>query len=658
MQYSALLIPTLPILAFLVLLLLPQRWRNKLMIIAPAAMITSAVLAIENVIRYYPGRMMLVPIYHFVYELGSVAEKTLNMAISVDSIGMLMLAMVTIVGACVQVYSLSYMKDDERRGWYFTVMSLFTAAMLILVMSGDLLLIFVMWEVMGVCSYLLIGFWYREKAPRQASQKAFLVTRAADCGFFIALAAIFMASGTFKIDQIIASAPSWPTWVVGVVCVGLLWAAMGKSAQFPLNVWLPDAMAGPTPGSALIHAATMVAAGVFLIARMLPIFELYPLVMTIMCWIGIITAILGAALACFQEDLKGVLAFSTISQLGAMFIALGAGSAVIALYHLMTHAFFKSLLFLAAGIIIHAVHTQDINKMGGLAKRMPWTTGVFAIGSLALAGVFPLSGFFSKDEIFTVLFHEHYYLRFAFMALMGMLTALYVTKTFLRVFLGPDRHPDAHDGSLIEMIPVTVLAAITLFGGLGSVAFVRYLGYEGHWPSLLIAGISSLAVLVGATFGFLAYRGVFDKYKPALHPIGVAFDHRLYTDDAYDTGIVRPFIWLSDRLWAFDNKVIDGIVNGVVALYLQLTQFGSWFDHTIIDGIVNGVSAAYVGLTTLTHRFDLGIIDGFINGLADVSHRFGHAFRALQTGRLHTYQRIAIGSAIALLFVIVVLKGM
>ncbi|MCL2818972.1 MAG: NADH-quinone oxidoreductase subunit L [Actinomycetia bacterium] len=657
MGLGILLIPALPIVAFLILLCLPRRWRNQLMIIAPAAMVTSAVIAIEALILNYPGREMLEPFYRWVYQIGSVGEKTLAMAISVDSLSLLMLAMVAIVGACVQIYSLSYMKDDPRRGWYFTVMSLFTAAMLILVMSGDLLLIFIMWEVMGVCSYLLIGFWYRERAPRQASQKAFLVTRAADGGFFIALAAIFAASGTFKIDQILASAPTWPTWVVVVSCLGLLLAAMGKSAQFPLNVWLPDAMAGPTPGSALIHAATMVAAGVFVIARMLPMFELTPWDMTLMSWIGIVTAVFGAAMACFQDDIKGVLAFSTISQLGAMFIALGAGAAGVAIFHLITHAFFKSLLFLAAGIVIHAVHTQDIKKMGGLYRQMPWTTVVYGIGAFALAGLFPLSGFFSKDEIFTTLVHGEHYGRLAFALLMGVLTALYVTKTFLRVFFGPSKNPEAHDGSLVEMIPVTILAAITLFGGIGSVAFANYLGHEGHWPELSVVALSTAAVAIGAGLGYLAFRGVFDRYKAALHPVGVAFDHRLYTDDAYDTGIVRPFIWLSNLLWEFDKKVIDGIVNGVAALYRALTEFGAWFDGTIIDSIVNGLSAAYVGLTSIVHAFDKGVVDGIVNGLAWIAASIGKAFRSLQSGSLQTYQRIAIGSVIVLLVVIIVLKG-
>jgi NADH-quinone oxidoreductase subunit L len=610
------------------------------------------------VIAKFPGGEMLDPLVEWIYPIGNLGGIPLNIAISVDSLGALMLAMVTIIGACVQVYSLKYMGDDERRGWFFTVLSLFTAAMLLLVMSGDLLLIFVMWEIMGVCSYLLIGFWYKELAPRRASQKAFLVTRAADGGFFIALAAVFVSTGTFNISEILAAAPMWPAWIATVVALGLLWAAMGKSAQVPLQVWLPDAMAGPTPGSALIHAATMVAAGVFMVARMLPVFQLTPWIMQLMGWIGITTAIFGAAMACFQTDIKKVMAFSTISQLGAMFIALGAGSAYYALFHLTTHAFFKSLLFLVAGIIIHAFHTGEIKKMGGLFKLMPWTATVFTIGVFALAGVFPLSGFFSKDEIFGTLFSKGYYVWFGFALLMGTLTSIYVFKTWFRVCIAPPKNTDVHEGSPVELIPVSVLAAITVVGGFGLLAFCSYIGYESSWPTLLMAGISTGVVLFGGTIGFLAYRGVFDRFKKPLRFIGVAFDNRLYTDALYDYAIIKPFFWIADKLWILDAKVIDGIVNGVVGVYGRVTKIASAFDARVVDGTVNGVSAAYVGIASLSKKFDQSVIDGVPNGLAFLSKAFGSGLRRIQNGKLQTYQRLALGSVIALLVMIVVLKGL
>ncbi len=335
-----------------------------------------------------------------------MGEYTFDAKLALDPVAAVTLVTVTIVATCVQVYSLGYMHKDERIGWYYAVLSLFTSAMLFLVLSENLLFTFVMWEMMGLCSYLLIGFWYENEAPRKASQKAFLTTRVGDLGFLIALFTIFTAVGTFDLAEVLSSVPEWAPGVATAAAIGLLWAAMGKSAQIPLHVWLPDAMAGPTPASALIHAATMVAAGVFVIARTLPIFEAAPQVMSAMLFIGVATALLGGLLACVQHDIKKVLAYSTISQLGLMFVALGAGSATASLFHLTTHAYFKSLLFLGAGVIIHAAHTQDMREMGGLAKRMPWTTATFTVGAMALAGVPPLAGFFSKDEILAVLLHE------------------------------------------------------------------------------------------------------------------------------------------------------------------------------------------------------------------------------------------------------------
>jgi len=416
-------------------------------------------------------------------------------------------------------------------------------------------------------------------------------------------------------------------------------------------------MAGPTPGSALIHAATMVAAGVFMIARMLPLFELTPWIMTMVGWIGIATALFGAAMACFQTGIKKVMAFSTISQLGLMFIALGAGSAYYALFHLTTHAFFKSLLFLVSGIIIHAFHTEEVDKIGGLFKLMPWTATVYTIGIFALAGVFPLSGFFSKDEIFGKLFYYNHYVWFGFALLMGTLTSIYVFKTWFRVCIAPPKTTDVHEGTLLELIPVSVLAAITAVGGFGLLAFCAYIGYESSWPTLLMASISTAVVAVGGTIGFLAYRGVFDRFKPALRPVGRAFEKRLYTDALYQHAIINPFFWVADRFWDFDVKVVDGIVNGAATVYGYISRIGWWLDDKVLDTLVNGVSALYVGFTRLGYGFDTHIIDGLINGLGEVSGYIGKALKRLQAGSVQSYQRLAIVSVIVLLFVLVVLKG-
>jgi NADH-quinone oxidoreductase subunit L len=310
-----------------------------------------------------------------------------------------MLLVVTIVGLCVQVYSLGYMHGDERIGWYYAVLSLFSAAMLAVVLADNFLMLYMAWEVMGLCSYLLIGFWHTEEGPRKASIKAFLTTRVGDVGFALGLAVMFTATGSFSFDVVLPAASSWAPGVATACALLLLFGAMGKSAQFPLHVWLPDAMAGPTPASALIHAATMVAAGVYLVLRALPIFVASGVALSVTMTIGIITTLLGGTLALIQYDIKKVLAYSTISQLGYMFVALGTASEVAALYHLVTHAFFKALLFLAAGVLIHSTHTQDMREMGGLRRKMPVTATVFTIGALALSGVFPLGDPGKRPEV-------------------------------------------------------------------------------------------------------------------------------------------------------------------------------------------------------------------------------------------------------------------
>ncbi|MCL4554033.1 MAG: NADH-quinone oxidoreductase subunit L, partial [Actinobacteria bacterium] len=283
-----------------------------------------------------------------------------------------------------------------------------------------------MWEIMGLCSYLLIGFWHEKEASRKAAIKAFLTTRVGDIGFAIGLFVMFVTVGSFEFDAVLGSAAQWAPGVATTVALLLLFGAMGKSAQVPLHVWLPDAMAGPTPASALIHAATMVAAGVYLVARSMPIFEASGVALQVVLAVGLITAIVGGLLALVQHDIKKVLAYSTISQLGYMFIGLGVGSVIAGMYHLITHAFFKSLLFLAAGVLIHAYHNQDMRKMGGAVRALPITSGVFAVGSLALAGIFPFSGFWSKDEIILVLTKDGHYLAAAGALFAGFITAFYV----------------------------------------------------------------------------------------------------------------------------------------------------------------------------------------------------------------------------------------
>jgi len=654
------LIPVFPALGFVALVFLPRALRNRLIYVGPVLVGASALLSIVGFIWCFPGRAIGKPFAQLSWTLAQIGQTRLALSVSLDSLALIMFAMVSIVGFCVQLYSLFYMKDDERRGWYFSVLLLFTAAMLALVTSGNLLLIFAMWEVMGACSYLLIGFWYTEEAPRRASVKAFLVTRAGDVGFFVALAALYNACGSFQLATIIKAAPTFSTGSLLVIGVGLLWAAAGKSAQLPLSVWLPDAMAGPTPASAIIHAATMVAAGIFVLARMMPVLKLAPFVLPCALWVGIVTALFGAFLACFQTDIKRILAFSTISQLGLMFASLGTGAVDGALYHLITHAFFKSLLFLAAGTIIHATGTQDIRKMGGLGRRMPVMTTIFTIGAFALAGVVPLSGFFSKDAIFDGLLVHGHPVVFALGLVMAALTALYVVKTWLTVFFGDCSTRQAHEGGKLEIIPTAILALFTLVLGFLSHYWLGFLGLEVSMPTIQMAGISTGVMLLGAAAGFLLYLRRIDNdwFARRLPGFMRALDARLYTDAFYEYLIIKPYFGLSRALWWLDAHVIDGAVNGVVALYKRLSGLVDVVDAQGIDGAVNGLAGGYKQLARAVQAADVYGIDGAVNGIGAGLKQASKLTRKAQTGRISVYQRFIVGAIIVLVIILfVVLKG-
>lgn len=626
-------IPLVPALIGLVMMPLGRSLRNRLVLLPVAGIVVSTVLSLAVAVSAFSGAHHGEIIHRYAWELGVIDGVPLELSIGLDGMGVVMLLVVTLVSTAVHVYSLSYMGSDKGKGWYYAVLSLFTAAMLGLVMSDNLLLVFGMWELMGLCSYLLIGFWWEDEAPRRASQKAFLTTRIGDLGFLVALFALWKAFGTFDLTTILGA--EYSAGLATLVSIGILWAAMGKSAQVPLHVWLPDAMAGPTPSSALIHAATMVAAGVFVVARFLPVFEAAPGVLTAVLVIGSLTAVLAATMAAVQHDIKKVLAYSTISQLGLMFVALGLASGAAALFHLFTHAFFKALLFLASGIIIHAVHTQDMRDMGGLARRMPVTTVIYTIGALALAGVAPLSGFFSKDEILTVALHEHNWFAFAAVALTSLLTAFYMTRLWMRVFRGPAKDDHAHDGDALMTAPVAFLALVTLVAGFTFIPMAELIGEHGAWPQPLVAGISTAVALSGIGLGYLVYGR-------ASHP-------DLSTEIRRALG---PLYVLPERKWFFDEVYsavfIKGFITGSKATY--------FFDAHMVDGVVNAAGRAWKLISTLVWRFDALVVDGFVNAAASVSRFFGSGFRALQTGRLQTYQRYVIVALVAFMVYLVV-KG-
>ncbi|MEN6429976.1 MAG: NADH-quinone oxidoreductase subunit L [Coriobacteriales bacterium] len=628
-------IPLLPALAFALLAPLTRRARNSAKGLSIAAVAASFVLSVRALVQVWQsGGHGTQVAYHVALPFAHVGDAVLSAGILLDPLSAVMTVVVTLVGVAVQVYSAGYMHRDERIGWYYAVLSLFTAAMLTVVLADNFLQLYMAWEVMGLCSYLLIGFWHEQEAPRRASIKAFLTTRVGDVGFVIGLAVMYATAGTFDYAVVLHDF----TWLPGVataVALMFLFGAMGKSAQIGLHVWLPDAMAGPTPASALIHAATMVAAGVYLVARALPIFEASGIALTVALVVGALTALVGGLLAAVQHDIKKVLAYSTVSQLGYMFVALGAGGLAAGMYHLVTHAFFKSLLFLGAGVIIHAAHTQDMREMGGLRARMPITTAVFAIGSLALAGIPPFSGFWSKDEILTVLLHGHHYVAFVIALFAAFVTAYYVARLFFRVFTGPAQQEDLAEAHAEMLVPVVVLAAITTLIGFAGPALGGFLGHEIPWPDPAVACISVVTAVLGLALAWWMYgrqrivvntRALKQRYSYLYRPL----ENKLYFDLTYDHFIVKPYMQLCDALSRFDRAFVDGAVEGVGATWNRATAAGATFDRVVIDGAVEGVGT-------------------FVRAAGD-------RVRRIQVGRIQTYQGLMVAVLVVVMIVLVV-KG-
>jgi NADH-quinone oxidoreductase subunit L len=564
----------------------------------------------------------------------------------VDGLTAVMLVVVTSISLMVHIYALGYMHGDSRYTWFYVVLSLFTGAMLVVVLASNLFLLLVGWEIMGVCSYLLIGHWFEDHANSSAAIKAFITTRIGDVPFMFGIFALILATGmTTSNIQVIGEEVAGghvSTLLITVSALLLFGGTIGKSAQFPLYVWLPDAMAGPTPVSALIHAATMVAAGIYLVARMFEVFiQADPIALTVVAVVGGITLLLAAFLALVQNDIKKVLAYSTISQLAYMVAALGMGEAgyPAAMFHLFTHAFFKALLFLGAGSVIHAVHSNDMSDMGGLRKPMPITYWTFLIGSLALAGVPPLAGFFSKDEIVLVAKDEGIWWLAIVLLVGAAMTAFYTTRLVLKTFFGEYRgqaHP--HESPRVMTTPLIVLAVTTCFVGLLGFAPVGapfldwvYFGDEPHEAifSPVVAAISVAVVLIGVAIGWTLYK----RYRTPdpVERLGRLYrllDHKYYLDDLYWRGIIKP--------------IRDPLAAGVY-----------WFDQNVLDGIVNGVATVSRGLAALVMWFDRNVIDGLVNGAGDVMELFGRGLRTIQTGRVQWYAAALVAGVIILTVVFV-----
>ena len=537
----------------------------------------------------------------------AVGDFAPEFAFYIDQLTVVMMSIITGVGFLIHLYSTEFMEDDSDYSRYFAYMNMFVAAMLILVMADNLLLLYLGWEGVGVCSYLLVGFWYKDPANGAASRKAFVVTRVGDTAMALGLFLLFTHLGTLQIQPMLEAANA--TWAVGdtlpaVAALLLLGGAVGKSAQLPLHTWLPDAMAGPTPVSALIHAATMVTAGVYLIARTHDLFLLSPEVLLLVAIIGLVTLLLAAFTALNQHDIKRILAYSTISQIGYMFLALGVGAWSAGIFHLMTHAFFKALLFLAAGAVIHCLHHEhDIFKMGGLRKKLPIVFWSFLIGSAALAALPFTSGFFSKDQILLSAFEVNSVVPgigpwlWAGGLLGAILTAIYSFRLVFIVFFGtaktePDRKVGWRMGG-----PLALLCVLALLGGWFALPLQSvFPAADGHHPSMLIEGISIAIPLIGVFIAWLVY------YKNTL-PVqgftestsGIAlrnFWHNGWAvDKLYDTLLVTPFVATSR---AMRDEWVDNIYHGIVWIcqafnsLLSRLQNGRlrWYATSMVFGMI------------------------------------------------------------------------
>jgi NADH-quinone oxidoreductase subunit L len=514
----------------------------------------------------------------------------------VDQLTAVMLLAVTGVGFLIHLYSAGYMHDDDGYARFFTYMNLFVFSMVMLVLAGNFLLFYVFWEAVGLCSYLLIGFWYEKKSASDAGKKAFIVNRVGDFGFGLGVMLIWVTFGTLQFGEVFAKADaSVSTNTYLAIALLLFMGACGKSAQLPLFTWLPDAMEGPTPVSALIHAATMVTAGVYMVARCHKLFEMAPLSLEIVAWVGGLTALFAASIGLVQTDIKRVLAYSTISQLGYMFVGVGVGAYAAGIFHLVTHAFFKALLFLGAGSVIHGLSgEQDLRKMGGLAPRMMTTTVTFLVGAFGLAGIPPLAGFFSKDEILGAVFHGHRYLLWAMLLLGAFMTAFYTFRLVFLAFFGGPRMPKEvahhiHESPAVMTIPLIVLAVLTVVAGLAvgipssqGTAFAHFLApvlpleesehSAGVAFSLLV--LSALVAIAGVALAWMVYGRIPVRAASigvARNPLHKILIDKYYVDEIYDALFVKPIYQLS--LWlarVFDPRVIDGLVNGVA------TTVASW----------------------------------------------------------------------------------
>ncbi|NWF88458.1 MAG: NADH-quinone oxidoreductase subunit L [Ignavibacteriaceae bacterium] len=611
-------------------------------------------------------------------------EIIVKLGIKLDNVAVIMNFTVFLISMVVHLFSIDYMKGDKRYNRYFAYLGIFTFSMTGIVFTHNVLMMYIFWELVGLSSYLLIGFWFEKKSASDASKKAFIVNRIGDLGMFAGILMLFVTYKTFSFQEIFnaigaGQLPFNSEFWLTITGLLLFCGAIGKSAQFPLHVWLPDAMEGPTPVSALIHAATMVAAGVYFIVRIFPILTGDALL--VIGIIGAISAFIPATIALTQNDIKRVLAYSTVSQLGYMIMALGIGAYVFAFFHLITHAFFKACLFLGSGSVIHSMHhEQDIQKMGGLRKKMPVTYATFLLATLALSGIPLTSGFLSKDGIlagtlaYTSLTGNWFFTFIGFTV--AALTAFYMFRLVILTFHGEpknkEKYDHAHESPFLMIMPLILLSGLSIFIWYTPNPFNADSGWVlSKWvkaPTIVTPESARYSFMVEepkegsinnheeVTFSHEYTHAMHSAHVPTIFlsgfvaGLGILFALLFYQWKKLDAdklaAKIKPLYNLSYNKWYFDEFYNTVFVGGTLAF----SNFLRWFDNTIIDGIVNGSAALTRGLSKVSGRFDSSVVDGLVNFMAYFSGFIGLFIRKLQTGKVQTYIVLVIFSLLILLF--------
>ncbi len=578
------LIPVLPLLGFLINGLGRKQLTKSLSgIIGSGVILISFVLSVVVFLQIGSNHNETIHLFDFI----KLNAFKITFDFKIDQLSALFLLIITGVGFLIHVYSTAYMHDEDGKDFakYFAYLNLFVFSMLLLVMGGNYLIMFIGWEGVGLCSYLLIGYWFRNTDYTNAAKKAFIMNRIGDLGFLLALFWLIAVVGTVQYDELFTAANLAKLSAFDVTGITLLLfvGATGKSAQIPLFTWLPDAMAGPTPVSALIHAATMVTAGIYMIARSNVLFSMAHQTQVVITIVGLATALLAASIAIKQNDIKKVLAYSTVSQLGFMFLALGTGNYVAAVFHVLTHAFFKALMFLGSGSVIHAMGgEQDIRKMGGLHKHMKITSFTFLIGCIAIAGIPGFSGFFSKDEILAGAFAHNPYI-YALALFAALLTAFYMFRLYIITFTGSfrgthEQEHHLHESPKAMTIPLIVLAILSIIGGYigvpeslgGSHHLGKYLAgvikaeahHLDHTTEYMLMGLSTGLVLLSIIYAWMRFKNY--KIEGESKGLGKVLENKWYVDELYQMAIVNPLKSTSAFFnKIIENKIIDGAVNGV-----------------------------------------------------------------------------------------------